>query len=82
MAKVVIVKKLAGTKKKGAGRPETVSQKRVRGSDGEIRTLRTINADSETFGSDFAYVFSRNVAKARRENKRVIGSPDVAAATN
>lgn len=76
MAKVII-KKLAGAKRKSATRPETVGQKRVRGSDGELRTLRTINAGSKTFGSDLTYVFSRNVAKARRENKRVTGTTDV-----
>jgi hypothetical protein len=39
--------------------------------------LRTLNANSESFGSDFTYVFGRNVAKARRENKRVTGRTDV-----
>ena len=74
----VIIKKLSGSSKKGAVRPETVGQKRVRGSDGELLTLRTLNAGSKTFGRDFTYVFGKNVAKARRENKRVTGSTDVA----
>lgn len=73
----VIIKKLNGARKKAAPRPESVGQKRVRTDNGELRTLRTLNAGSKTFGSDFTYVFGKNVAKARRENKRVTGNTDV-----
>lgn len=76
MAKVII-KKSTRARKKAASAPETIGQKRVRGSNGELRTLRTLNAGSKTFGRDFTYVFGKNVAKARRENKRVTGSADV-----
>lgn len=76
MAKVII-KKVVGKRRKGATRPDSVGQKRVRSADGEFRTLRTIKTDSKTFGNDLTYVFGKNVAKARRENKRLTGSTDV-----
>ena len=74
MAKVII-KKLANRKR--ASQPETVGQKRVRSENGKFLTLRTVKTESKSFGSDFSYVFGKNVAKARRENKRVTGSTDV-----
>jgi hypothetical protein len=58
-----------------------VSKKRVRDSAGNARTIRTIDAESPTFGDDLRYVFTRNVRKARRENKRLIGTPDVVVPT-
>ena len=76
MAKVIIKKRVRATRK-AAPRPETVGQKRVRSENGQFLTLRTIKTDSKTFGSDLTYVFGKNVAKARRENKRVTGSTDV-----
>lgn len=78
MAKVV-VKKLEGRGAKAHKTgPSSVGQKRVRGSDGELHTLRTLNTGSKTFSRDLTYVFGKNVAKARRENKRVIGQTDCA----
>jgi hypothetical protein len=62
------------------GRPESVTEKRVRGADGRTRRLLVVDAGSETFSTDVQYVFARNVARARRENKRLIGTPDVALA--
>jgi hypothetical protein len=35
-----------------------------------------IDANSKTFTDDLTAVFKKNVAKARRENKRLFGSPD------
>jgi len=73
MTKVVI----ARSKSKPAKRKETsVTEKRVRDADGRARTLLIIDANSPTFGRDLEYVFGRNVAKARRENKRLTGSAD------
>lgn len=59
------------------GAPATVAEKRVRTQEGQLRTVRTVDADSPSFGDDVTYVFTRNVAKARRDNKRVIGANDV-----
>lgn len=60
------------------GRRPSVKEKRVKSSSGKIITLRTIDSDSQTFGNDLKYVFERNVAKARRENKKVTGASDSA----
>jgi len=67
---------------KGKSKPEgtAVAVKRVRDTEGKVKTLRTLDAGSRTFGSDLQYVFGRNVAKARRDNKRAIGATDVAVA--
>ncbi len=52
----------------------SVQSRRVRTPSGEFRTQLVVDADSPTFGLDLLYVFRRNVAQARRENKRVIGT--------
>ena len=72
----VIVKKL-----KSRNRSKTsVGKKRVRGTAGQSKMLRTLDVGSSTFGSDLQYVFDRNVAKARRDNKRATGMADVVVA--
>lgn len=52
--------------------------RKVVGSSGSKRTLHTLDAHSDTFDDDLRYVFSKNVAKARRDNKRITGSTDIA----
>jgi hypothetical protein len=74
MTKVVVGSLHAKAKE----RPRSVTEKRIKSRSGKVITLRTIDADSRTFGSDLEYVFKRNVAKARRENKKVTGSSDSA----
>jgi hypothetical protein len=56
----------------------SVTEKRVRDRAGQLKTLRTLDVGSRTFGADLQYVFGKNVAKARRDNKRVIGVADIA----
>ncbi len=75
MVKVVVgsLKPLAGARKDAV----KVVAKRVRDVGGQMKTLRTIDAGSDTFGDDLRYVFSRNVLKARRENKKTVGTNDV-----
>jgi hypothetical protein len=78
MAKIVVT-----SLKSKAERPRSaasVTKKRVKDTDGHLKTLRTLDTGSHTFGADFGYVFGENVAKARRENKRTIGATDVAVA--
>lgn len=77
MAKVV-VKSLdpKGKAKTGKNGRVSVGEKRVRGASGKVKTLRTIDAGSLTFGEDMHYVFGKNVAKARRENARIVGAAD------
>jgi hypothetical protein len=74
MAKIVI----GNLKPKPGRRGKTsVTKKRVRDTDGQVKMLWTLDLGSATFGQDLQYVFGRNVAKARRDNKRAIGAPDV-----
>lgn len=79
MAKVVIASR-AGSKK---AKPLAggVAEKRVRDqATGRFHVVRTLDGHSKTFGSDLTYVFSKNVAKARRDNKSVTGVTDRAPA--
>jgi hypothetical protein len=43
---------------------------------GRPNAVIAIDASSPTFGEDLRSAFEKNVAKARRENKRRFGSPD------
>jgi hypothetical protein len=53
-------------------------QKKLRLRDTSLRRITTLRLDSHspTLADDLAYIFQRNIAKARRENKRLFGSPD------
>lgn len=51
-----------------SGTPKTVTRKRVRGTDGRVTTVLTVDAESTTFGEDLAYAFGRNVNRARKKN--------------
>jgi hypothetical protein len=53
-----------------------VRVKKLRRSDGTIAKVLSLDANSPTFGDDLTYVFERNVARARRENKKLFGSAD------
>lgn len=76
MTKVVVTKLSEAKKPKAGAKSATVTEKRVRDDAGKFRTVRTLDAHSKTFTSDLTYVFERNVAKARRENKAVTGVTD------
>ena len=73
MAKVVVSKAVDN---RNAGKV-TVTTKRIRDADGRSRVVRTIDAGSDSFGTDFEYVFAQNVAKARRANKQIAGSVNI-----
>ena len=75
MAKVTLFRR-----KSKPSKPETVVEKRVRDNVGQVKTVLTLDVGSPTFGAELQYVFGKNVAKARRENKRIIGSADVVVA--
>lgn len=76
MAKVVVKKLNEKAAGKIAAKRSSIGKKRIVGSEG-VRTLRTLDAGSSTFGADFTYVFGKNVEKARRENKLAVGTTDV-----
>ncbi len=54
-----------------------VDTKRVAGRNGR-KTVRTLDANDDHFDDGLRYVFTQNVAKARRENRRLTGTSDVA----
>ena len=62
-------------------KPKGVVESRVKDAEtGVFETVRTVDMNSADFGEAFTYVFQKNVAEARRENKRIIGVSDVAPA--
>lgn len=76
MAKVVFKRLKTGRFTAPATR--SVGKKRIRTSAGGWKTVRTLDANSAIFEEGLRYVFTKNVAKARRDNKRVVGATDVA----
>jgi hypothetical protein len=76
MANVQIVRMEADTARKIRKKDTSVKLKRFRGAAGEVKTVRTIDANSKTLDLDLTYVFGKNVEAARRENKRVTGRED------
>jgi hypothetical protein len=56
------------------GHNGSVREKLLRDSDGRTVRVLSLDANSATFSDDLTAVFTRNVAKARRENKRLFGS--------
>jgi hypothetical protein len=71
----IIVRKLNGKAGAGHARSSVVS-KSVHKPGGERIKILSVDANSPTFGNDLTIVFERNVAKARRANKKKFGSPD------
>lgn len=74
MAKVV-VKSLKGTK---SGARSSAVQKNFVDESGRRRRVWTVDAGSGSFGDDLLDVFTKNVRKARRDNKTVVGAADIA----
>lgn len=68
----VVIKDLAKSLPKNGRIPE----KRVVSPAGKVVRIPTIDSNSPHFASDLHRLFQRNVAKARRENKKRFGSPD------
>jgi hypothetical protein len=54
------------------------SHNKLRLRDTSLRRVTTLRLDphSPTWADDLTYLFQRNIAKARRENKKLLGSPD------
>jgi hypothetical protein len=64
------------TQARGAKKVGSVREKRMRNSDGKFVRVLSLDANSATFIDDLTMVFQRNVAKARRENRQLLGSAD------
>ena len=75
MAKLVYRSLKSGRLSKSAAR--AVETRRVAGHNGRKTVVRTLDANNDNFDDGLRYVFAQNVAKARRENKRVTGKADV-----
>ena len=73
MVKIVHKELFPGGKAKAAraAAKRSVVAKRVRGPDGRLVTVLKLDADSETFTDQLSYVFEKNVAKARRQNRQI-----------
>jgi hypothetical protein len=71
----VIVQKLGAKNGSKRARSSVVSKSIHKPNGDRIRIL-SIDANSPTFGNDLSIIFERNVAKARRANKKKFGSPD------
>jgi hypothetical protein len=54
------------------------THKKLRLRDTSLRRVTTLRFDphSPTWADDLTYLFQRNIAKVRRENKKLFGSPD------
>jgi len=74
VAKVVFKSLKTGRLSKGAAR--AIGKKRVATPDGGWKTVRTLDINNPNFDEAFLHVFRSNVAKARRENKRLFGVAD------
>jgi hypothetical protein len=73
-----MLKVITADKKREASRKDktSVREKWLHRSDGKRVRVLSLDANSPTFDDDLTYVFQRNVAKARRENKKLFGSAD------
>ena len=72
----VVLRDLPKGKSASGRKTGSVREKRMRTVEGKTIRVVSLDANSGTFIDDLTTVFERNVAKARRENKRLFGSPD------
>lgn len=72
----LVIADLKRGKSRNAKRSGSVRFKRVRNSDGKSVRVLSLDANSATFIDDLTTVFEKNVAKARLENIKLLGSPD------
>lgn len=76
MGKVAVAGEAGVSVEKRSGTKSNVRERSFFTADGRIDSLPVVDLHSPTFGDDLLYVFARNVAKARQENKRIIGVED------
>ena len=50
--------------------PFSVKRKRVRGPDGRWVTVYSVDAKSPDFADGITYIFNKNIARARAEQKK------------
>jgi hypothetical protein len=54
-----------------------VGVKRLRNESGQINVVSVVDATSRTLPNDLGYVFRKNVAKARKDNRQRLGASDL-----
>lgn len=59
---------------RSGAKKSSVREKRMRDTEGRLIRVLSLDANSATFIDDLTTVFQKNVAKARRENKQLLGS--------
>jgi hypothetical protein len=64
------------TRARSAKKAGSVREKRVRNSEGKTVRVLSLDANSATFIDDLTTVFQKNVAKIRRKNRHMFGSPE------
>lgn len=72
----IVLADLKQARKRVAGNAGSVGHKLLRTSDGKPVRVLSLDANSSTFIDDLTIVFEKNVAKAREENKKLVGSRD------
>jgi hypothetical protein len=70
---MVVVFEHLKSAKSGRGKKRAVREKHLRRADGRSVRVLALDANSATFSDDLTAVFERNVARARRENKKLFG---------
>jgi hypothetical protein len=74
VAKVIVKSLKAGRLSKAAAR--AIRKRRVATADGGWTIVRTLDVNSPYFDESYLHAIRCNVAKARRENRRVLGVAD------
>jgi hypothetical protein len=70
---------LRSRRKGGAAGKVNLSPQRVRGEDGKLTTVYTIDVHSETLGDDMLTLFRRNAVRARRATRKAMKKHGIAA---
>lgn len=74
--KVVIAPLEKKTAREIGAKGSNAKKRRFKNRDGQTEEQWVIDFASDTLMRDLTYVFGRNVARARLENKRLLGSTD------
>jgi hypothetical protein len=80
--RIAMAKTRAGAAKKNAQvapkrmKRRLISKKRFKSASGGYARVAVLDANTASFGADLLQVFRENVARARKENKRLFGSAD------
>lgn len=74
--KIVTTKLKKKTARQVTAKGSSTKLKRTRDASGKRTSLYVIDLSSDSLDLDLTYAFGRNVARAREENKRIIGSAD------